>query len=431
MSEKSLEEWLAWQSSLHSVEVELGLERCRHVAARMAWPARAFSLLTVGGTNGKGSAVAYLEAILGAAGYRTGAYTSPHLLRYTERVRVAGSEVAEQTLCRAFARVEQARGSVPLTYFEFGTLAAMDVFYGADCDAVILEVGLGGRLDAVNLFDADAALVTTVAVDHTDWLGSEREQIGWEKAGIFRPGHPAICGDPHPPERLQQVASGIGAPLYVAGRDFAYTAGEDIWSWRGENTAIGPLPYPRIRGRGQLGNAAAVLMMLKVMEARLPIGNEAIRQGLASATLPGRLQVLGGPVERILDVAHNPEAAAELAAFLRERPCLGRTHALLAMLMDKDRVGVARELATGVDDWYLATLDVSRGAGAEALAGDVSAAGAAGRILSFADVASAYHAVMKAACAGDRVVVFGSFHTVAQVLQLESGLNLDAQALTL
>jgi len=420
MARRSLIEWLRWQETLNPAEIELGLERVAEVAGRMAWPAPRFFLFTVGGTNGKGSAVALLEASLGVAGYRTGAYTSPHLLRYNERVRVGGEEVSDETLCRAFERVDHARGQVPLTYFEFGTLAAMDVFHEAGCEAVILEVGLGGRLDAVNLFDADVALVMSVAIDHTDWLGPDREAIGREKAGIFRPGRPAVCGDPEPPESLRRVARGLGAKLYVAGQDYQFAPDGGGWRWQHGERTLANLPRPLLAGAFQLRNAATVLMALSLAEDRLPVPDEAIRAGLRRASLAGRLQVLEGPVQRILDVAHNPEAVRELAGFLGGRPCDGRTHAVLAMLADKDIHGVVGELESRVDRWHVAGLESPRGWGARRLADAVRAVVPNGDLRVYPDVPAAYRGALAEADPGDRVVVCGSFQTVGPVLRLET-----------
>ncbi len=420
MSERTLDQWLAWQETLHPAEIELGLDRCRPVAERMGWSGQPFFLFTVGGTNGKGSCAALLEAILLASGYRTGVYISPHLLRYNERVRVAGTEAADETLCRAFARVEEARGSVPLTYFEFGTLAAVDVFHRAACDVVVLEVGLGGRLDATNLLDADVAVLTTIALDHADWLGEDREAVGREKAGILRPGRAAVCGDPDVPDSVARIARVLAAPLYVAGSDFHWSRMGDGWSWRGVNGHYTTLPYPRLRGENQLQNAATALMALEAAAPRVPLTGQAVPEGLVKASLPGRLQLLGGSVERILDVAHNPQAAEALAGFLRQHECHGRTRALLAMMHDKDMAGVAGQLASVVDDWCVAGLDGPRGATARQLAQALDQAGVPGTPELLPDVAAAYGRLRRLSRPGDRIVVFGSFHTVATVLRLES-----------
>jgi dihydrofolate synthase/folylpolyglutamate synthase len=416
----TLDGWLRWQESLHPRAIELGLDRARAVAARMGWAEPRFAVLTVGGTNGKGSTVAFLEAVLEAGAYRTGAYTSPHLLRYNERVRLRGEAVGDEALCRAFERVDQARGEVSLTYFEFGTLAAMDIFQGSGLDAVMLEVGLGGRLDAVNLFDPDVAVITTVDLDHIDWLGPDRETIGWEKAGILRPGRPAVYGDGDPPASVLEVARTIGAKLRVAGRDYRSTAGPARWGWQCGERALEGLPLPRLAGRFQVQNAAAALTALDALAERLPLTRAAVEHGLRHAGLPGRLQVLPGPVERILDVAHNPQAVRELVRFLRERPGAGRTHALFAMLDDKDIDGVVRAAAPVVDRWHVAGLPPPRGAPVEVIEQRLAGAGVSAAITRYADVEQAYRTLLATVTAPDRIVVFGSFHTVAPALRVES-----------
>lgn len=415
----NLAEWLAWQETLHPSAVDLGLARVRAVAGRLGWGPLPFPVISVAGTNGKGSTVAFLTAVLEAAGYRVGAYTSPHLLRYNERVRVAGAPAPDEALCQAFERIDRARGELSLTYFEFGTLAALDLFRQASLDALVLEVGLGGRLDAVNLVDADVAIVTTVDLDHTEWLGPDRESVGREKAGILRRGRPAVCGDPHPPASLLAVAAGLGAPLYRIGRDYDLVEQDGRWDARlGEEWLTG-LPPPRLAGRAQLRNAATALMALRTLAERLPVSRAALEQGVRRAALPGRLQVLPGAVERILDVAHNPQAARELAAFLQSRPCAGRTHALVGMLSDKDVVGVLREVVPWVDSWRLASLGGPRGGRAEDLAQALAGLTVA-PVTTWPDPASAYRDLLRATRPPDRVVVFGSFLTVGPALRIEN-----------
>ncbi len=421
MIPKTLEQWLAWQETLHPAAIALGLERCHEVVGRLHWPAPPFAVFAVAGTNGKGSVVAMLESILLAAGYRTCAYTSPHLLRYNERVRLNGRDAADQVLCEAFSRVEEARGGVPLTYFEYGTLAALDVFFRTRPDAAILEVGLGGRLDAVNVLDADAAVVTTVAMDHMQWLGNDREAIGREKAGIFRRDRPAVIAEPDPPASLLAAARDVGALPLIAGRDFRAVPGPGEWAWYAGDVCQEHLPLPGIAGDFQIQNAGAVLAALWGVRTRLPVAEHALRQGLADARLAGRLQILGGPVERILDVAHNPQAAAALGGFLRRRRCAGRTRAVVGMLADKDLEGVLGAVGREVDRWHPAALAVPRGAPAQQLAAALSHAGLGDALAACADgVPEAYASALEASVPGDRVVVFGSFHTVAAVLALES-----------
>lgn len=408
----SLEAWLRWQEELHPRDIELGLERVRTVLRKLPEPPTSPVVITVGGTNGKGSTVAILEAVLGAAGYRTGAYTSPHLLRYNERIRVDGLEVADETICEAFERIDQARGGTSLTYFEFGTLAAIDIFRQAPVDVAVMEVGLGGRLDAVNVLDADAAVVTTVDIDHTDWLGDDRNAIGREKAGIFRPGRPAIHADPDAPVGLVAAARDRGAEFICLGKEFDATRTGGAWTWRGFGVEQKGLPLPLGGGQAQLNNAAGALAVLWSLRHRLPVDREAIRDGLRKATLPARMEVRQGSVVEVLDVAHNPQAAQELAAFLRDRPCKGRTLAVFGMLSDKDISGVVRALSRVVDVWHVAGLEVPRGASAAAVATALTEAGARGTQVH-ASVGDALKAARETARETDRIVIVGSFHTVA------------------
>ncbi len=413
----TLEQWLCWQEGLHPNKIDLGLDRVRTVWQRLHAAAPPFVVITVGGTNGKGSCVAMLEAILVAAGYRVGAYTSPHLLCYNERVRVAGETIGDEALCESFARVDAARGETSLTYFEFGTLAALDIFYRARLDVVILEVGLGGRLDAVNILDPDVALVTTVDIDHSAWLGDNREAIGREKAGIFRGGRPAVYGDADPPRSLVEHARVIGTELYLAGRDYQAEPDTAGWRWEGGARRRYALPYPRLRGVYQRHNAAAVVMALETLAARLPVGQQALRLGLMTADVPGRFQVLDGQGLRICDVAHNPQAARSLAGQLSTLPRAGRTHAVVAMLADKDQASVIEAMAGAVDHWHVAGLAVERGTTAAALAAVARTVVGVAAVSEYADVAAALVGVQ--AARGERIVVFGSFYTVAQALSPE------------
>lgn len=420
MTPATLNQWLAWQERLHGAEIDLGLERVARVLDAMNLGRAPFKVITVTGTNGKGSSVAMLESILLAAGYRTGAYYSPHLIRYNERVKVDGREASDEDLCRAFEAVEAARGDIPLTYFEFGTLAALRVFFAAGVDVVVLEVGLGGRLDAVNVIDGDVALITGIDLDHREWLGDDRERIGHEKAGIMRAGRPAVCSDPAPPDSVLAHAAGLAAPLACIGRDYGYTVQGGAWSWWGPARRRTALPWPGLRGGVQLQNAAGVLMVLDSLGAVLPVTQGQIREGLLSVSLAGRLQVLPGTPPCILDVAHNPHAAAVLANALAAMPCHGRTHAVFAMLKDKDIAGVARAMSGAVDVWHAASLTGARGVASEQLAAHLRASGVDGRVHEHADPHTAYAAARHDCAAGDRIVVFGSFYTVGAVLALEN-----------
>jgi dihydrofolate synthase/folylpolyglutamate synthase len=421
--------WLAWLESLHPKGeggIELGLARARRVCAML--DQRPFCpVLTIAGTNGKGSTAAYLESILVRAGYRTGCYTSPHLLRYNERVRLSGQPVDDDALCVAFARVEAARrraGNVSLTYFEFGTLAAWEVFAAANCEALVLEVGLGGRLDAVNLYDPDVALVTTVDLDHQDWLGMDRESIGFEKAGIFRARRLALCGDADPPRSLTEHADAIGAPLRIMGRDFGFRKdGENRTQWRyWQRETEGAvkcrdLAHPGLRGGAQLKNAALALAALDAIREHLPVTMQAIREGLTHTALPGRFQVLSGRPAIVLDVGHNPQAVRTLAENLSSMGFYEKTHAVLGMLADKDAAGSVAALRGKITRWFLATLGGPRGLSADALAGQVAVADPGAPFECHADPAAAFAAATEVAGENDRILVFGSFYTVSAVLR--------------
>jgi dihydrofolate synthase/folylpolyglutamate synthase len=414
-----LPSWLRHLESLHPKTVDLGLERVLEVKARLGLVPD-FPIVAVAGTNGKGSTCAMLESILRAGGYRTGLYASPHLLRYNERVRLNGAEADDASLCQAFAAVEAGRGEVPLTYFEFGTLAALWLFMREKPDVAVLEVGLGGRLDAVNAFDADCAVVTSVAIDHTDYLGDTREAIGFEKAGIFRAGKPAIYAEADVPQSVIRHAGEIGARFLQIGKDFDYRSETGQWAFLGQGGRLDGLPFPALRGAYQLANAAAALAALEQLKERLPLARNDIRRGLLEVLLPGRFQVLPGRTQLILDVAHNPHAAAALAANLRSMPPAGKTFAVFAMLRDKDIAGVVQNLRDTVDVWLAAGIDQPRGASSDALLAVLRDQGLGDKALPFADVAAAYRHACNMAGDGDRIAAFGSFHTVADVLSCRS-----------
>ncbi|MBI3044279.1 MAG: bifunctional tetrahydrofolate synthase/dihydrofolate synthase [Betaproteobacteria bacterium] len=412
----SLADWLAYIERLHPQAIALGLERVQRVKRALGL-APAFPLITVGGTNGKGSVCAMLEGILHLAGYRVGCYTSPHLLRYNERVRVSRTEASNADLVRAFTAVERARGAVPLTYFEMGTLAAMWLLARSRLDAAVLEVGLGGRLDAVNVFDADCAVITSVDIDHVDFLGGDREAIGFEKAGIFRAGKPAVCGDPAPPASLDRHARETGARLLRIGVDFGATPRGREWQYWGPRGKRGALPYPALRGTCQLGNAATAIAALDCLRERLPVAVTDLRAGLLRSEIPGRFQVLPGRPAVILDVAHNPQAARSLAASLAAMGRAGRTLAVFAMLKDKDIAGVIDAMKSRVAHWFIAGLGGTRGADV----GAIERALILARVIAITpchDVAAAYAQACDMATENDRIVVFGSFYTVAAVMQL-------------
>ena len=413
---KSLADWLAYVETLHPRAIAMGLERVAEVAGRMGIQIEC-PVVTVAGTNGKGSTSAMIEAIYRRAGYRTGLYASPHLRRYNERVRVDGAEAGDGALAGAFARVEAARARTPLTYFEFGTLAALALFAEANLDVLVLEVGLGGRLDAVNVVDADVAVVTTIDIDHAEFLGDTREAIGREKAGIFRHDRIAVCGDPEPPRSLVAYAARIGAPLWLLGRDYRY-AGEGLqWRYEGPGGARYGLPYPALRGSYQLQNAATALAAIDALAGRLHVAGGAVREGLVHVALPGRLQVLPGVPAVVVDVAHNPQAARSLAQAVGAIGSARRTLAVFSMLKDKDIEAVARALAPRIDAWYVAPLPGPRGADVSRLRSALAAAGVAeNAIHDHPHVASAFAHARRDAGDADRIVAFGSFLTAAAVL---------------
>lgn len=418
----TLADWLAHIERQHVQPIALGLERVRIVKEALA-QGQQCPLIIVGGTNGKGSTCAMLEAVLLSAGYRVGLYTSPHLLAYNERVRIAGQPASDAALCAGFARVERARqsaGEVPLTYFEFGSLAAWEVFAAAAVDAVVLEVGLGGRLDATNIYEPDCAIVTGVDLDHMDYLGPTREHIGFEKAGIFRRGQPAICGDAAPPQRLLDHAAAIGAELQRSGVDFGARAQEGQagqWQFWGRSGRRSGLAYPALRGSRQVGNACCVLAALDALRDKLPVAMQDIRRGLAQVELAGRFQVLPGRPAVVLDVAHNPQAAGVLADNLGGLAGPGITWAVFGMLRDKDIAGVVRAVGHRIDRWLPASLEGPRAASADELAAILAAAGVAEPLPRFASPAAAYGFARDKAGGDDRILAFGSFLTVADVMR--------------
>jgi len=416
----SLESWLSYLESIHAKPIDLGLDRVREVAARMGLQLDCATIV-VAGTNGKGSTCAMLEGILLAGGYRVGLYTSPHLLHFNERARLNGEPASDAQLTERFAAVEAARGDVSLTYFEFTTLAIMALFADSALDVVILEVGLGGRLDAVNIVDADCSIITSVDIDHVEWLGDTREKIGLEKAHVYRAGRPAICADPVPPASLVEHAEAIGADLWLFGRDFNYSGDRQQWSYGGRSRRRNALGYPALRGANQLLNASAALAALEALESRLPVPQQAVRLGLLQAALPGRFQILPGQPTTILDVAHNPHAVSVLAQSLDNMGFFPYTHAVFGMLNDKDVDTVIARMGDRVDHWYCASLPGPRGLSGEALAGRVRAAGRDRdtpdhSVTVCVDPAAALAAAREKAGDGDRIVVFGSFLTVAGVL---------------
>ncbi|PXX50554.1 bifunctional tetrahydrofolate synthase/dihydrofolate synthase [Aquitalea magnusonii] len=416
MTQKTtLNEWLGWLEGLHASAIDMGLDRVRQVWDAMRLKP-AFPVIMVAGTNGKGSVCAMLSTMYQRAGFKVGCYTSPHILRYNERVAINLQPVSDARIMQSFAAIDAARGDTSLTYFEFGTLGAMHSFVEEQVDVAIMEVGLGGRLDAVNIFEPDVSVVVSVDIDHAAILGDNREDIGFEKAGIYRPGKPAICADPQPPQRLLDHAAAIGAELKLVGRDYSYQRMENQWSFQMGTSRRHALPMPALRGGYQLGNAAAALAVLDCLHERLPVGIGALKQGLVEVDWPGRFQVLPGRPLVVLDVGHNPHAVKAMVASLRQLPFAENRYAVFSMLADKDLPAVA-ELARGeFDGWFVAGLDMPRGQSGADIAARLQALGI-GKVQAFVDVASAWQAALSAAGENDRITVFGSFHTVAEVME--------------
>jgi dihydrofolate synthase/folylpolyglutamate synthase len=416
----SLADWLAYQERVHPQSIDLGLERLERVLRRLDWRQPRVPVITIAGTNGKGSVAAYATAILQAAGYRVGTFTSPHLRDYRERIRIDHEKVDVAELLRAFERIEAAcrggDGAISLTFFEYNALAAILVFESAALDAWVLEVGMGGRLDAVNVVDPTVAVVVSIGLDHQEFLGATLDAIAREKAGIFRAAVPAVLGSRHMPGVLEEQARALGAPLKRLGTEFDFSRHGQRWHYRGSRWNLGDLPAPALAGDIQYANAATAIAALEELAARLQISSEAVARGLGAVRLEGRFQSIGaGGVEWILDVAHNPDAARVLAANLEARPVGGRTLAVCGILADKDAAGVAAELGSRIDEWWMATTPGARGADGTTLAGRM-APHLRAPVHIAANIEDGCAAALAAARAGDRIVVFGSFHTVAPAL---------------
>ncbi|KAB8059569.1 bifunctional tetrahydrofolate synthase/dihydrofolate synthase [Janthinobacterium sp. FT14W] len=419
----TLPDWLAMLENRHSeTQINMGLDRVQAVKARMQL-AFTCPVIMVAGTNGKGSTCAMLESVLLRAGYKVGLYIKPHFLDFNERARVLGEMASDEQIVASFHAVEAVRGDTPLTYFEFTTLAILHLLSQASLDVAILEVGLGGRLDAVNVIDADVAIVTSVDIDHTDYLGDTREAIGFEKAGIFRPGKAAICSDPVPPQSLIDHAEAIGADLWLMGRDFNYSGDKQQWNYGGREQRRNSLAYPSLRGANQILNATAVLAALEVLKLKLPVGAQEVRTGLVTVELPGRFQVLPGRPSVILDVAHNPHAASALNQNLGNMGFHPYTYAVFGSMLDKDIDGVLAAMGEHVDHWCLTGLPSPRAATASELAAKVQIMledkpdSSEHTVSIFDDPAQAFANAMSRAGENDRIVVFGSFLTVAGVMK--------------
>jgi dihydrofolate synthase/folylpolyglutamate synthase len=406
---KTLQEWLDWCEQLHPVAIDMGLDRVKTVAERMDLRFEC-PVITVAGTNGKGSTCAMLEAVLLQAGYRTGVYTSPHLVHFEERCRLHGESASAEAFAQAFAAVEAVRGDVSLTYFEFSTLAILHLMAHANLDVAILEVGLGGRLDAVNIIDADCAVITSIDIDHTAILGKDRESIGFEKAGIMRAARPVIVID---------HAAAVGADLWLFGRDFNFSGDKQQWAWAGRDRRYSGMAYPALRGANQLINASGVLAALDALRQRIPVTAQAVRNGLAMVELPGRFQIVPGQPVLVLDVAHNPHSVAALAANLDAMGFYPTTHAVLGVMADKDLLPMLQKVNPMVDKWYFTDLPLPRAAKAAYLQQAWQAQNTRTDTASsvHADPMLALQAAIDAADPADRIVVFGSFYTVGGVLK--------------
>lgn len=413
-----LQDWLEWQVSLHPREIDLGLERVGKVADQLGLLKPDFHIITVAGTNGKGSCVAMLQSILQAADIKTGCYTSPHIHHYNERINIDGRDASDNELMQAFERIDQARDPISLSYFEFATLASLDLFSRAEIDVAILEVGLGGRLDAVNILDTDIALVTHIAVDHVDWLGDDLDQIAAEKAGIARPGKPLICADPNPPSNLEKTANKMGAVVLKAGRDYTYRVTADGWDWEMGAVCFKQLPPPALTGAHQYQNAAAVLASLQIMPGHLCPDREALESGLQQVKLPGRWERFGESPGTIFDVAHNPDSAKVLAEQIQNNPVSGKTVLLLGVMRDKDVSEIIKALGPVVDKWILSAPKIERAMPVNMLEERLNEMMPEAAAESYPDLTTAYLTEIRKLQQNDRLVIAGSFYTVAEVRAL-------------
>lgn len=418
-SARSLSSWLEYIECVHPRAVAMGIERAEKVRQSLRLVPR-FPIITVGGTNGKGSVCALSEAILSAGGYRVGLYTSPHLIAVNERIRVGGADASDDEICAALAQVEMGRGQVPLTYFEYLTLAAMVLFCQRDVDIAILEVGMGGRLDAVNIFHPDVAIISSIDVDHQEFLGASRSSVAIEKSGIFRRGRAAVCGDQSPPDALVDRAKEIGARLVLAGRDFGRVQRDSDWDfWSADHIWTG-LPLPRLTGAFQLDNASSCLAALAMLRDVRPVARAAIERGLRDVFLPGRFELVARRPEVILDVAHNPHGAKALAASLASLSCDGCTVAVFGMMVNKDITGVIAQLAETMSAWMVCDLDSPRAARAQLLQEELERQGIATGVSRYGSAGEAYTEACRVAGEAGRVVVFGSFVTVAEVMKVRA-----------
>jgi len=412
----SLQGWLNWQEGLHSRVIDLGLDRTAAVFKQLNPGNIKPQTITVAGTNGKGSCIAFLEAIYRAQGYKVGAYTSPHILKYNERIKIKGKPVADNEICAAFERIDAVRGNTTLSYFEFGTLAALDIFWRSGLDIQLLEVGLGGRLDAVNIIDPDVSIVTSICIDHVDWLGETREAIAREKAGIFRRGVPAIVGDIDPPSSLLQVAQQNNTPLICIGEGFKYQKHTTCWDWHYADQTMFGLPFPALKGEHQFRNAATILAAVSVLNEQLPVSEKAIYQGLENVELSGRFQLVDGDIPVLLDVGHNPQAVRTLLEYLQQYFPAVKIHAVFSMMQDKDIRGVIKIIKPVIYDWTVAPLNNPRTASDETIIKSFTDNDIDNVSIGFADFSEAFLTAKNKAMKGDLMLVFGSFFLVSEYL---------------
>jgi len=412
----SLQAWLSWQEGFHPRSIDLGLDRAAQVFAQLNPSGVKPVTLTVAGTNGKGSCIAFLEAIYKAQGYKVGTYTSPHILKYNERIKINGNPVSDALICDAFARIDAVRGDVSLSYFEFGTLAALDIFWQADLDVQLLEVGLGGRLDAVNIIDPDISIISSISIDHVNWLGETREAIAIEKAGIFRTNIPAIVGDCDPPSSLLTVAAEKKTPIETINKDFSYQKNAKDWSWKYNEVQYSHLPHPNLAGEHQFNNAALAIAAITKMQSLLTVNPTSVSSGMKNVALMGRFQLISGDIPILLDVAHNPQAVRMLYAYLMEHFPDKKIHAVFSMMKDKDINTVIKVMKQCVENWFIAPLDVPRVASNRVLKTFFTENNIDNVILSDENFVETIKQVKQQAKKGDLILIFGSFFLVSKYL---------------
>jgi len=416
---KTLDDWLKWQETLHSSEIDLGLDRIYQVAKNLKLLSTAFPIITVAGTNGKGSCVALLESILSAEGYKTGSYTSPHLISYNERIKINTFNADDELIIAAFEEIDQARKNISLSYFEFGTLAAMLIFFKQNVDVAILEVGLGGRLDAANLWDTSLALITSIAIDHESWLGNDRESIAKEKSGIMRENTPVICGDKNPPKSIKSEAERVNAVLYQIDNEFFIRPSNKDNSWQLNVTdSYFDLPYPALKGEFQINNAATVITGLRTIQKQLPVSLDSYIKGLKKVSIIGRLQLINKSPDWLIDVAHNPHSAKALSNYLKSYETKGKTYALFSILKDKDLEEVLKIMDQHIDEWHIVGLESNRGFTTEQLKDHMQASNISSKIVPHEDFSTAIKSLKKGIKNKDKVVAFGSFLVISELMQV-------------